>query len=45
MALVEMGLSVLFGLGAALAVAGTVLALLPLALVGAILIGLRPRTA
>lgn len=45
MALVEMGLSVLFGLGAALAVAGTFLALLPLAVVGVILLGLRPRFA
>ena len=44
MALVEMGLSVLFGLGAALAVVGTALALIPLAAVGIILLGLRPRT-
>jgi ABC-2 type transport system permease protein len=44
-ALIEMAFSVLFGLGAALAVIGSLWALAALAIVGVILLGLKPRRA
>ncbi len=44
-ALVEMALSMLFGVAAALAALGSAWAFVPLALVGAVLAGLRPRGA
>jgi ABC-2 type transport system permease protein len=43
LALIEMGLSMLFGVATALVVSGSALGLIPLALVGAVLLCARPR--